>query len=65
MNDRLKIEDFEVVPDLDGTSGCEKCFFQSTMDGCLVAELEVGIELEKKHGACFDIPEHYYKLKTK
>ena len=66
MADKLKVDDFEVVPDPGSHAGCENCFFQDFETGCHVFETgDVGRKLEEKHGSCFDEPEHYYKLKSK
>ena len=66
MNKELTIEDFEVVADDPcAKPTCRLCFFNGNMDGCSIDNSEVGILLETQNGACFNEPEHYYKLKNK
>lgn len=63
MEDKLKVEDFEVVQELEPVDGCELCWFYQEVGHnkrCNVVIDPVGIMLEEKHGECEE--GHHYKL---
>lgn len=61
--DNYKVDDFEVVQELEPVSGCDMCWFYQEAGHnkrCTVVISPVGIELEEKFGECET--GHHYKL---
>ena len=61
--DNYKVEDFEVVQEIEPVSGCDMCWFYQEVGyskRCTVVTSIVGQDLEERFGECEE--GHHYKL---
>jgi hypothetical protein len=64
--DNYKVEDFEVVQEIEPVDGCDMCCFYQEAGynkRCTVVTTTVGQDLEARFGECQD--GHHYKLINK